>query len=424
MIPLPLTQLLEHFSQISDASNHVPVCHGCFLQLSSFFKRISSVLKEVQEGSRMGSAPLQTIIPLLEAEIKNAEQLISICTRKSRFYLLLNGPSYAKCIQTILGSLGQALLRISSSSDGMEISPKLKNKIKLLCNDLQSAQIRVSAAEEDLMDEIELNARNQQADNKYSNELLLKIATLAGVSSDPSSLRHEYNELRKERENLELDKQETEAVRIGRILSLLRFADALSIIIEREKHYQDQRSWINGHILPPLQTFYCPITQDVMEEPVEIESGYTFEMSAIQKWFQEGHSVCPVTKRELQSLSMKPNRLLKQSIEEWKERNAMMKVTAVASRLKSVDEKEILEALLEIQDMCEERPVAKYWVTAEGLIPVLVGLLKSNKRDLRRKTLITLNSLVADHSENKVRTNMFFICKLAFLCVIECMGPV
>jgi hypothetical protein len=176
---------------------------------------------------------------------------------------------------------------------------------------------------------------------------------------------------------------------------------------EREKQYQDLRSWQFHHILPPLQSFYCPITQDVMEEPVEIESGHTFERSAIQKWFHEGHSVCPVTNRELQSLFMKPNRLLKQSIEEWKERNAMLKVTATASRLKSTDEQEILEALLEIQEMCEERAAAKHWVTAEGLIPVLVGFLKSNKRDIRRKTLITLRSLVADNLENKVIINIF-----------------
>eukprot|EP00250_Pteridium_aquilinum_P015660 c22684_g1_i1 orf=765-3782(+) len=398
----PFLHVLEQIFDVSEAAKRVVVCHGCFLQLSSSLVKIRLLLRDILEDAQDYSSPVNSIIQLLSTELKNAQELIAICTDKSKFYLLLNCRTYEKCIQAILLSLASALLGLSF--DNVDITLKSKNKIKRLCRDLQAMQIRISVEEEDLVNNAELVARNQYVDAKHSNELLYKMATLAGISLERSSLKREYDELRREKEAVSLNKHESEVLQLEQIISLLSSADALGSATEREQQYQDRRRSLDSNCsLPPLQTFYCPITQDVMENPVEIESGQTFEMTAIQQWFAEGHKVCPVTKMELQSLSLRPNRLLRQSIEEWRDRNTTIKLAAMAGRLNSGNEETITKALLEIQFLCEENSLHKSWVSAEGLIPVLVGLLGSNKRELKKKTLATLSTLVANHSENKVK---------------------
>ncbi|KAH7298640.1 hypothetical protein KP509_25G052400 [Ceratopteris richardii] len=289
------------------------------------------------------------------------------------------------------------------TADHMDIPLKTKNKIKLLCRDMQAMEIRVSAEEDDLVKLVELVVRNHYTDSKHSNEVLYKLATMAGISMERSSLRHEFDELRQEKELLAQDKDDAEVLQLNQIISVLSSADALGSATVGEQLYREQRQGVDNNFLPPLQTFYCPITQEVMENPVEIESGQTYEMAAIQKWFAEGHRVCPITKMELSNLSLKPNRLLQQSIEEWKDRNTIMKVATMVSRLNSGDESSLSEALLELQAICEEKSIHKYWVAAEGLIPVLVSLLGSSKRELKKKILATLTAVVSDNSENRVK---------------------
>ncbi|GAA0159715.1 ubiquitin-protein ligase [Lithospermum erythrorhizon] len=40
----------------------------------------------------------------------------------------------------------------------------------------------------------------------------------------------------------------------------------------------------------------CPISLELMSDPVIISSGHTFDRSSIQRWFDSGHRTCPITK--------------------------------------------------------------------------------------------------------------------------------
>lgn len=398
-ITAPFSQFLLQIFEISEAAKHVVVCHSCFSQLSSSLAKIRLLLGDVFDGE--SSSCVFVIIQALETQLKYAKELVSICTHKSKFYLLLNCRTYANSVREILSSLASTLLELLP--ENVDISLKSKNKIKLLCIDIQAMQIRISAEEEELLKKVEHEARTQYIDAKHSNELLYKMATLAGISLDSSALKHEYDELRREKEMVAQNKHENDVLQLERIIFFLGTADGLGSATGREQRYLEQRQSLDNNMVPPLQTFLCPITQDVMENPVEIDSGQTFEMAAIQKWFAEGHRVCPVTKMELQNLSLRPNRLLHQSIEEWKDRNTIRRLASMAGRINSGNDEQIMDALQEIHFLCEEKSIHKYWVAAEGLIPVLVGLLGSNKRELKKKSLATLSTLVAGNSENRVK---------------------
>eukprot|EP00854_Cymbomonas_tetramitiformis_P005035 gene5035-6136_t len=64
------------------------------------------------------------------------------------------------------------------------------------------------------------------------------------------------------------------------------------------------------------QDLLCPITQDVMEDPVIADDGYTYERSAIEHWFARcrGHPTSPMTNEQLRSNNLIPNRIVKSMI--------------------------------------------------------------------------------------------------------------
>lgn len=65
--------------------------------------------------------------------------------------------------------------------------------------------------------------------------------------------------------------------------------------------------------------FLCPLTRQIFNRPVTIETGQTFERHAIVQWFDKGIRMCPITGQELESLSIPDiNRVLKRLIDNWK----------------------------------------------------------------------------------------------------------
>jgi hypothetical protein len=58
----------------------------------------------------------------------------------------------------------------------------------------------------------------------------------------------------------------------------------------------------------------CPISQEIMQDPVCTPSGDTYERSEIVKWITSHHT-CPFTRHPLQIKDLVPNKSLKNSIE-------------------------------------------------------------------------------------------------------------
>ncbi|KAL8507201.1 hypothetical protein ACS0TY_017926 [Phlomoides rotata] len=63
--------------------------------------------------------------------------------------------------------------------------------------------------------------------------------------------------------------------------------------------------------------FCCPVTLDLMKDPVIISTGQTYERSSIERWMQEGHSTCPKTGQMLVHTKLFPNRALRNLIMQW-----------------------------------------------------------------------------------------------------------
>ncbi|KAL8223321.1 hypothetical protein R6Q57_018796 [Mikania cordata] len=63
--------------------------------------------------------------------------------------------------------------------------------------------------------------------------------------------------------------------------------------------------------------FYCPIVQEIMDDPHIAADGFTYEYRAIKIWL-ERQNASPVTKHQLQHKTLTPNHTLRSAIQDWR----------------------------------------------------------------------------------------------------------
>ncbi|KAH6782799.1 ARM repeat superfamily protein [Perilla frutescens var. frutescens] len=161
------------------------------------------------------------------------------------------------------------------------------------------------------------------------------------------------------------------------------------------------------HLEPIYDAFICPLTKQVMRDPVTLENGQTFEREAIEKWFKECREngrklLCPLTLRELRSTELNPSIALRNTIEEWNARNEAAQIDMARRSLSlSSPENDIILALKFVQDLCLKSRSNKHVIRNAELIPMIVDVLKSSSRRVRCKALETIRIVVEDDSDNK-----------------------
>ncbi|KAK9274648.1 hypothetical protein L1049_021899 [Liquidambar formosana] len=101
------------------------------------------------------------------------------------------------------------------------------------------------------------------------------------------------------------DRPDLESEVLPVLKRLADVADA-SLKIERNNIYAP------GH-------YFCPILQEVMDDPHIAADGFTYEHRAIKAWLVK-HNVSPVTKLRLQHTTLTPNHTLRSAIKDWRSR--------------------------------------------------------------------------------------------------------
>ncbi|CAL4932724.1 unnamed protein product [Urochloa decumbens] len=68
----------------------------------------------------------------------------------------------------------------------------------------------------------------------------------------------------------------------------------------------------------PPPEFLCPITLDLMRDPVAAPTGITYDRAAISSWLLSGgQRTCPVTHGDLRAADLVPNHTLRRLIHDW-----------------------------------------------------------------------------------------------------------
>nr|GMD11135.1 U-box domain-containing protein 26-like [Ipomoea batatas] len=63
--------------------------------------------------------------------------------------------------------------------------------------------------------------------------------------------------------------------------------------------------------------FRCPISLELMRDPVTVCTGQTYDRASIESWVATGNTTCPVTRAPLTDFTLIPNHTLRRLIQEW-----------------------------------------------------------------------------------------------------------
>ncbi|CAN1315534.1 U-box domain-containing protein 15 [Linum perenne] len=127
--------------------------------------------------------------------------------------------------------------------------------------------------------------------------------------------------------------------------------------------------------------FLCPITLEIMVDPVIIASGQTYERESIQKWLDANHMTCPKTRQTLDNPSIAPNYALKNIIIQWCDKHKF-----------KLPKKETTD------------PSAKSSEQCRGIdqVSILVEELSSSNLDVQRRAVKEIRMLSKESPENRV----------------------
>ncbi|KAM3324594.1 E3 ubiquitin-protein ligase PUB23-like [Capsicum chacoense] len=123
--------------------------------------------------------------------------------------------------------------------------------------------------------------------------------------------------------------------------------------------------------VPPY--FICPISLEMMKDPVTISTGITYDRENIERWiFSAKNNTCPVTKQSLTSIELTPNVTLRRFIQSWCTLNASHGIERFPTPKPPVSKAQILKLLKE-----------------------------AKSREMQMKSLNTLRSIASVNDANK-----------------------
>ncbi|KAI3410869.1 RING-type E3 ubiquitin transferase [Psidium guajava] len=309
------------------------------------------------------------------------------CRSGSRLRLILRSSR----VLTQMRELAKQIAETISSFQlvNLSIALNVKTMIAHIIDNLRSVKFQSSTAIERISVEIENSINQDRKNDDNAVKLLEKIAEAVGASESTSLVQQELAILKQEKEEMEAQKKQAEALQLSQLIQLLYSTEIVTRPV-------DDNPNIRRHYYP-IDSFLCPLSHELMTEPVAILCGHSFEKKAIQEHFERGETVCPTCKEELPSLDITPNLSLRGSIQEWKQRDMDLKFQEAIQGINSDEECTQNGALQEMRSLLGT-PLYAARFSEENLIPKLVGFLK-NKR-LHAAAALKCLGCLARHSED------------------------
>ncbi|KAL4347008.1 hypothetical protein GQ457_17G004700 [Hibiscus cannabinus] len=96
--------------------------------------------------------------------------------------------------------------------------------------------------------------------------------------------------------------------------------------------------------VPPF--FICPISLELMKDPVTLTTGITYDRESIDKWlFSGNNTACPVTKQVISDCELVPNHTLRRLIQSWCTLNACHGIQRIPTPKPPISKSQITKLL-------------------------------------------------------------------------------
>ncbi|XP_075496839.1 U-box domain-containing protein 17-like [Primulina tabacum] len=254
-----------------------------------------------------------------------AKILIDFVRGSSKLWLLLQNHSLSGHFHDLNMEIS-TLLDIFPLSD-VNLSEDIKELFVLLRKQTRNSKLSIDKHDDMLrlkfynfLDEFE-NGRVPEKNELYA--FLVENLSICDVKS----CRAEIEFLEEQIVNHDGDVEPTSSVLNG-FVALIRYCRFLLFRFEDEegelgkwKLRKPKKGLITQKIADTFiaipKDFCCPISLDLMKDPVIVSTGQTYDRASIRRWMGEGRSTCPKTGQMLLHTRLVPNRAMRNLIMQW-----------------------------------------------------------------------------------------------------------
>ncbi|XP_057744107.1 E3 ubiquitin-protein ligase PUB22-like [Arachis stenosperma] len=148
----------------------------------------------------------------------------------------------------------------------------------------------------------------------------------------------------------------------------------------------------HGIDVPPF--FVCPISLEIMKDPVIVSTGITYDRESIEKWLLK-NKTCPVTKQTLEILDLTPNHTLRRLIQAWCTLNASHGVERIPTPKPPVNKEQVSklikdassndqdssllsQCLMSLKSMAAESESNRRCIESAGAVEFLASIVVMN----------------------------------------------
>lgn len=245
--------------------------------------------------------------------LQRFKALVADCATRSRTRLLLQSDEVAARARELQHDLATLIDLLPAAELGLadDVSDLLA---------LASRQCRRAAAPE-----LELKAGVLALIQEVEREIVPERERLEGILedvgiNDPASCSDEIETLEREIGDRVAERWTSSMIAL---VGLLRYAKCVLFSAATPRPVDSKVDLDDAEPPSPPPDFRCPISLELMGDPVVASSGQTYDRDSITRWFGSGKSTCPKTGQVLLNLELVPNKALKNLISRWCRENGI-----------------------------------------------------------------------------------------------------
>nr|XP_043634086.1 U-box domain-containing protein 14-like [Erigeron canadensis] len=378
-----LVDLVKEISELSECRNASRKMYG---NLMRRVKLLSPLFEELKDNSqqKLEDGDVKGLLALRIA-LNLALELLKSVNHGSKIFQALQIEKSASRFHEVTTQIEEALSQIHY--ERLDLTEEVREQIELVQVQFKRAKGRMDSPDLQLQKDLGIVDKGNEPDLEAVKRLSEKmyLTTVNDLKRESMAIHDMVISTGGHPE----DRFELMSSLLKKIKDCVMLGNPEVDIGEGEKSVMRHRS----PVIP--DDFRCPISLELMKDPVIVSTGQTYERSSIQKWLDAGHKTCPKTQQTLLHTALTPNYVLKSLIALWCDSNGveLPKSNNKPGRSGSECDRTVIGSLLQklvIGDSDEQRSAAgelrllakrnadnRVCIAEAGAIPLLVELLSS-----------------------------------------------
>jgi hypothetical protein len=413
--------LVDELVEISAISEFKNAYRRQFCNLSRRIKLLGPLIEELKESKNPVPDKEVDRLAQLKKALDSAKELLRLGSEGSKIFLVLETDQVNKRFYEVTSQLEQALAIIPFNE--LDVSDEVREQVELVYAQLKRAKERADATDIELYTDL-LSTYNMGPTVSVDPVILKRLAEKLQLVSIPD-LKHESLALHEMAVSSGGDPGEVVEKMSNLLKKIKDFVqgenpEVTGLAKNSAGFLADGKS--KGPVIP--DDFRCPISLELMKDPVIVSTGQTYERNYIEKWLGAGHNTCPKTQQKLSSSSLTPNYVLRSLIAQWCESNGLdppkrpvltnkpqspcsaaehSRVLDLLQKLSSQSLDDQRLAVGELRLLAKRNTENRACIAEAGAIPLLVSLLSvSDLRTQEHAVTALLNLSIYEDNKGRI----------------------